>query len=146
MLEVERNSPVDAALLAEFFARCGWREEEGSVKLEWALAAATEWVVCRFEGQMVGFGRACRFGPVKRVVFDVLVDPRFRMGGLRGEIVRLLAQNAGSLEEVSVFTEHRNGAFEAAGAAGSPPARVYLPAAPPGTYLGRDIKGRGGSE
>lgn len=141
MLEFERNPPVDTALLADLFARCGWAEEAADVKLAWALAASADWIVCRLDGELIGFGRSCRLGPVKRVVFDVLVDPRFDHILLRGQIVRLLAQNAGSLEEVSVFTERDPGrpAVRPAVAAelettytGGP----FIPSAPPGTYLG----------
>lgn len=105
MLELERNSPVDAATLTEFFARCGWHEPDASSKLEWALAASEEWISCKLDGQLIGFGRSCRLDPVRRVVFDVMVDPRFEHSGLKGEIVRLLTASAGRLEEVSVFTE-----------------------------------------
>jgi hypothetical protein len=116
MLELERNSPIEALALSEFFARCGWEESEAATKLEWALAAADEWVVCRLDGQLIGFGRVCRLDPVKRVLFDVLVDPRFKDSGLGLEIVRLLTENVGSLKDVAVFK---------------------APLASPGTYLGR---------
>jgi hypothetical protein len=116
MLELERNSPIEALALSEFFARCGWAESEAATKLEWALAAADEWVVCRLDGQLIGFGRVCRLDPVKRVLFDVLVDPRFKDTGLGLEIVRLLTENAGSLKTRVVFK---------------------APLASPGTYLGR---------
>ncbi|MFH0917379.1 MAG: GNAT family N-acetyltransferase [bacterium] len=137
MLEFERNSPIETAILAEFFARCGWKETEAGPKLDWALAGSEEWVICKLDGELIGFGRSCRLGPVKRVVFDVLVDSRFQGSGLRSEIVRLLSENAGSLEEVSVFTERQ------AHPHGFPPGSVselssgYLPEAPPGAYLGR---------
>jgi RimJ/RimL family protein N-acetyltransferase len=116
MLELERNSPIEAIVLSEFFARCGWEESDAATKLEWALAASDEWVVCRLDGQLIGFGRVCRLDPVKRVVFDVLVDPRFKETGLGREIVRLLTENAGSLGDIAVFK---------------------APLASPGTYLGR---------
>lgn len=105
MLEFERNTPIETTVLAEFYARCGWQEVEAAAKLDWVLAGSEEWVICKLDGELIGFGRSCRLGPVKRVVFDVLVDSRFRGSGLRHEIVRLLSENAGSLEEVSVFTE-----------------------------------------
>jgi hypothetical protein len=70
MFEVERNSPIEAGILSEFFARCGWDEPEAATKLEWALAASEEWVVCRLDGQLVGFGRSCRLGGIKPMVFD----------------------------------------------------------------------------
>jgi hypothetical protein len=105
MIEVERNNPVDPKTLSEFFARCGWEEPDAAAKLEWALAASEEWVVCRLDGEMIGFGRSCRLGPVKRIVFDLVVDPRFKKTGLRGEIARLLTESAGLMEEVSFFTQ-----------------------------------------
>lgn len=105
MLEFELNSPIETATLVEFFARCGWQDEDAGAKLEWALAASEEWVLCRLDGELIGFGRSCRLGPIRRVVFDVMVDSRFRGQGLRSEIVRLLSENAGGLEEISVFSE-----------------------------------------
>ena len=147
MLEFERNSSLETGALAEFFARCGWQEAEADAKLEWALVASEEWVICRLDGELIGFGRSCRLGPVKRVVFDVLVDPRFEHSGLRGEIVRLLAENAGSLEEVSVFTEQRvNTGGPQPSSEGGGLGSGYLPAAPPGAYLGRQNAISGGSE
>ena len=136
MLEFERNSPIETAILAEFFARCGWREGEAGAKLEWALAASEEWVICKLDGELIGFGRSCRLGPVKRVVFDVLVDSRFQGRGLRSEIVRLLSENAGSFEEILVFMSQHS----------HPPGSVpesdlwsgHVPEAPPGAYLGRN--------
>jgi RimJ/RimL family protein N-acetyltransferase len=122
MLELERNSPVETGALTEFFARCGWEQPEAAAKLEWALAASEEWVVCKLDGQLIGFGRSCRLDALQRVVFDVLVDPRFRESGLSGEIVRLLTENAGSLERVSVFS---------------------APVAPPEAYLGKSRKASG---
>ncbi|OFW60064.1 MAG: hypothetical protein A2133_10295 [Actinobacteria bacterium RBG_16_64_13] len=109
MLELERNSPIEAETLREFFTRCGWQASEATAKLEWALAASDEWVVCKLDGQLVGFGRSCRLDAVNRVVFDALVDPRFNESGLRGEIVRLLTENAGRLEKVSVYSERQAG-------------------------------------
>jgi len=58
MLEFDRNAAVDASLLAEFFARCGWEDPEALVKLEWLLATSEEWITCRLGGQLVGFGRS----------------------------------------------------------------------------------------
>jgi hypothetical protein len=105
MVEIEFNRPVDVAVLAEFFARCGWADPFAEAKLEWALAASEDWVVCRVDGELVGFGRSCRLGPVRRVVFDVVVDARYQEGALRGQIVSLLSLHAGRMEEVSVFSE-----------------------------------------
>ncbi len=146
MLEVERNSPIEAAALAEFFARCGWQEVDAVSKMEWALAASEEWVVCKLDGQVIGFGRSCRLDAVKRVVFDVLVDPRFKDSGLGGEIVRLLTENAGSLEEVSVFSD-RPASFPSV-----PPVPQddvepgQSPPPAPDVYLGRGAAGSGGRE
>ena len=109
MLELERNTPVDAAVLTEFFARCGWEETRSAVELEWALAASAEWVVAKLEGQLIGFGRSCKLDALTRVVFDAMVDPRFISSGLRAEIVRLLTQSAGRLERVSVFDRWKVG-------------------------------------
>ena len=137
MLEVERNSPIDSETLTEFFARCGWEEPDAAAKLEWALAASEEWVVCRLDGQVIGFGRSCRLDPVNRVVFDLVVDPRVRGTGLRGEIVRLLTENAGGLEEVSVFGGQRMTPFGCRAAAEEGPGPGDLPAASQTAYLGK---------
>ncbi len=137
MFEVERNSPIEAEVLAEFFGRCGWQESDASSKLEWALAAAEEWVVCKLDGQLVGFGRSCRLDPVKRIVFDVVVDPRFKDSGLKGEIVRLLTQTAGRLEEVSVFSERRVNSLVFGPTTGEETGSRLLPAVPSQVYLGR---------
>jgi hypothetical protein len=141
MLEFERNTPVETTALTEFFARCGWQEGEAGAKLEWALAASEEWVVCKLDGELIGFGRSCRLGPVKRVVFDVLVDSRFQSSGLKLEIVRLLSENAGILEEVSVFSQREAyplGGSQAPSQVPSDDLRsAYPPVAPPEAYLGR---------
>lgn len=105
MFEFEFNTPIETDTLVEFFARCGWNEADAGPKVEWALAASDQWVLCRLDGEVVGFGRSCRLGPVNRVVFDVMVDARFRGRGLRSEIVRLLTQGGGALEEVSVYED-----------------------------------------
>lgn len=135
MLELERNSPIEAEALSEFFSRCGWQESDAAPKLEWALAASDEWVVCRLDGQLVGFGRSCRLGPVRRVVFDVVVDPRLQESGLKGAIVRLLTENTGRLEDVSIFIEPQTSllGFPPAGGeqievddAATAPSRPYL--------------------
>jgi hypothetical protein len=150
MLEFERNSPLETAALAEFFARCGWQEVEAGPKLEWVLATSEEWVTCRLDGQLIGFGRSCRLGLVQRVVFDVTVDSRFQGSGLRGEIVRLLSENVGSLEEVSVFSKQQAHPLESMPASGGDPRSRDLPEAPPGTYLGGGCRSSsepaGGSE
>ena len=103
MIELERNKPVDPQDLSEFFSRCGWDEPAAATKLEWAMAASHEWVACRFDGQLVGFARTCRLGPLDRVVFDAMVDPRFKLTTLRGEMIALLAITARRFERVLVF-------------------------------------------
>jgi hypothetical protein len=103
MIELERNKPVDTEDLSEFFSRCGWDEPAGATKLEWALAASHEWVVCRLEGELIGFARSCRLGAFDRVVFDAVVDPRFTCTTLRSQMVAVLAVTAGRLERVLVF-------------------------------------------
>jgi hypothetical protein len=138
MLEFERNSSVDFTVLGEFFARCGWDEVDAEAKLEWVLAASIEWVLCKLDGDLIGFGRSCRLGPMNRVVFDVLVDARFRGSGLRHEIVRLLSENAGILEEVSVFSEQEPYPPGPAEASGEEAESWSLPDAPPGAYLGKN--------
>lgn len=136
MLEFERNSPVETTILAEFFARCGWQEVEAGRKLEWVLAGSEEWITCKLDGELIGFGRSCRLGPARRVVFDVLVDSRFQGSGLRSEIVRLLSENAGSLEEILVFISQHGyrSTFPVV------PDNHFLSQpreAPPGAYLGK---------
>ena len=137
MFEVERNSPIDASTLSEFFVRCGWQESNGAVELEWALATSEEWIACRIDGELIGFGRSCRLDPLHRVVFDALVDPRFEGTGLRAEIVRLLAETAGRLEVVSVFTERHADPRAALAASEGATGLGRFPPAPPEAYLGR---------
>jgi hypothetical protein len=146
MIEVERNSPIEAGALTEFFARCGWQEPGAAVKLEWALAASEEWIACRLDGELVGFGRSCRLDALNRVVFDALVDPRFDESGLRGEIVRLLAENAGGLEVVSVFAERHSKPLALPPSPEGETGPGYFPAVPPGAYLGRQFNTSGGEE
>jgi hypothetical protein len=146
MLELERNSPLATEALSEFFARCGWQERDAAAKLEWALAASEEWVVCKLDGQLIGFGRSCRLDPVKRVVFDVVVDPCYKDSGLRDAIVRLLTENAGGLEEVSVFSERLANPLGFPGVAGGEAESRSLPTAPATTYLGKQCTNSGGRE
>lgn len=138
MVEFEFNNPVDTADLTEFFARCGWEEVDAGVKLEWALASSEDWVVCREEGQLVGFGRSYRLNPLKRMVFDVVVDVRFRQGGLKERIIGLLSAGAGRMEDVTVFSAGWSSS-PGRGAAGERevggPAEI--PEAPTGAYLGK---------
>lgn len=146
MFEIEKNTPLDPAQLAELFARCGWQEEQAELKLSWVLACSTEWVACRFQGELIGFGRSCRLGPLERVLFDVVVDPRFNAVLVKAEILKSLTQDVGGLEQVSVFTGR--GEF---GSAQSPEAergaaRMRVPAAPADAYLGARNKDAGGAE
>jgi hypothetical protein len=143
MLEFEFNTPVETSTLVEFFARCGWTEDEAEPKLEWAMAASDQWVLCRLDGEVIGFGRSCRLGPLNRVVFDVMVDSRFRGRGLRSEIVRLLSQTAGSMEEVSVYADRHPIPLQRVGER-KEAQREDVPWASAETYLGKrnDSSGR----
>ena len=146
-LSSNATAPSRPAVLGEFFARCGWQETDAAAKLEWALAASEEWVVCKLDGELIGFGRSCRLGPMKRVVFDVLVDPRFQR------------QRPEARDRASAVGERRRSrGGVGVHRAGSPSPRFsagrerryrsgYLPKATPGTYLGRQrLLRRRGSE
>ncbi len=145
MFEVEKNGSLEVDQLAELFARCGWADEEARVKLEWALASSVDWVVCRYEGEVVGFGRSCRLGPLERVLFDVVVDPRFDAVRVKAEILRWLTQDVNSFEQVSVFT---NSAQDVAfGPRPEPPSAFFrIPPAPVDAYLGAKQKHSGRSQ
>jgi GNAT superfamily N-acetyltransferase len=146
MIELERNSSIDAVTLSEFFARCGWEEPDAAVKLAWALAASDEWVVCKLDGEMIGFGRACRLSSVRRIVFDLVVDPRFRGIGLRAQIARLLTETAGGLEEVSVFSESWAAPLGYLPVATGDARPGTLPAVSAKVYLGKGPVASGGEE
>lgn len=118
MLEVERNPIIEPSVFTEFLARCGWEDPEAAAKLDWVLAASEYWVVCKVDGEMIGFGRTASARDYPGAFASVLVDPRFTETGLRGAIAYLLAEHAASLS----FT--------------SP---AWLPAAPPGAYLGKGL-------
>lgn len=137
MLEFEFNSRVETTVLVEFFARCGWQEEEADTKVEWALANSDDWVLCKLDGELIGFGRSCRLGPLDRVVFDLLVDSRYHGRGLRAEIVRLLSLGAGGLEHVSVYSEGDTLPPAVPGVDGDVWTTNDPPWAPPGVYLGK---------
>jgi hypothetical protein len=145
MFEIEKNSSLDPVQLAGLFARCGWQEEEAEKKLEWMLAASAEWVVCRFDGELIGFGRSCRLGPLKRVLFDVVVDPRFNAVVVKAEILRSLTQEVSGFEEVSVFTGPSGSGTETGSGLGRLGWRMRLPSAPSDAYLGGRSKDPGGS-
>ena len=146
MLEIERNSPIESVALSEFFNRCGWAEPGAAVMLEWALAASEEWVICRLDGELIGFGRSCRLNPVHRVVFDALVDPRFEQTGLRGEIVRALSEHTGGLEVVWVIDRRYVNPLSASFEREGEREPGYFPLAPRDAYLGKGSAiGRGSS-
>ena len=118
MLKVERNSHVEPTMFAEFLARCGWEDPEAAAKLGWLLAGSEDWVVCKVDGEMIGFGRTTpTHGPPGSSV-SVLVDPRFSETGLQGAITYLLAERTASL----AFAPPRS-----------------LPVAPPSAYLGKRL-------
>jgi hypothetical protein len=145
MVEFEFNSTIETNVLVEFFARCGWEDADAGTKLEWALAASNQWVLCRLDGQVIGFGRSCRLNAVTSVVFDVLVDVNFRGGGLEEEIVRLLSTDVGSLQEVSVFSQFDPFSRMQQAAVGWAVADLgAIPDAPVGAYLGRQRTVRAG--
>ena len=148
MLEFELNVPVDSALLEELFARAGWHESEAAVKLGWIIAASEEWVTCRMGGELIGFGRSCRFGPVRRVLFDVIVDKPYQGQGVDREIIKILATSAGSLEEVTVFSERAAFplSFNAPESVEASFRTRRIPIAPAGAYLGRQSADPGGSK
>ena len=136
MLEFARNEPVDIDVLAGLFARCGWEDQQAGLKLGWAIAASEEWIVCKLDGELIGFGRSSRLGPVKRVVFDLMVDPRFDHPLVRRRILRMLTESAGRLEEVSVFGQRRSGwsgrsAEDSASTGAAPAADTPAPAGAP---------------
>ena len=146
MLEFELNVPVDTGLSEALFSRAGWRESEPTAKLGWVLAASDEWVTCKIDGQLIGFGRSCRFGPARRVLFDVIVDEPYQGRGVEREIVRILVVNTRGLEEVSIFSEH-----QAYPLALQTPESMeegfgprWIPLAPAGAYLGRQHLNPGG--
>lgn len=136
MVEFEFNSPIETADLVEFFARCGWEDDEAAAKLEWALASSDDWVLCKKDGELIGFGRSSSLGPLNRVVFDVMVDSRFQGRGLRSEIVRLLSSNVGGMEEVSIYSDAESFVRDLRGVevAGGP---TKFPLAASDTYLGK---------
>lgn len=134
MFEFARNEPVEASALADLFGRIGWREEQPAVKLEWAMRASEDWVTCRVEGELVGFGRTYRLDAVHKLVFDVVVDERFAEYGVADEIVRRLALGGDDLQEVAIYRHEDvlgTGMISVRRSL-----RVDAPEAPPGAYLG----------
>lgn len=133
MLEFEHNADLDASALADFFVRAGWEEKEPASKVEWAIAASDDWISCRLEGEIVGFGRTFRLDPDRKIMFDVVVDERFRALGLAEEIMRRLAEVVPAAE----FQVFRRGPGGGEGLRSWLEARYEAPEAPPGTYTGR---------
>jgi hypothetical protein len=116
MLEVERNAPIEPAVLAEFLARCGWEDSQAAAKLTWVLRGSVEWVACRLNGQLIGFGRSTRSRRVGQAVLSVLVDPRFGDTPLSDALVRMLTELSAGPLVTAAFS---------------------LPHAPPDAYLGK---------
>jgi hypothetical protein len=116
MLEVERNPPIEPAALAEFLARCGWEDSQAAAKLEWVLRGSVEWVACRLDGELVGFGRTARSRRAGHAVLSVLVDPRFAETLLGAALVRMLAKHSMGPVAAVAFS---------------------VPYAPPDAYLGK---------
>ena len=134
MFEFAYNEPHDSTALAELFNREGWEEDESESKLDWAMAASEDWVTCRVEGELVGFGRTYRLDASHKLVFDVVVDERFEAFGVGDEIVRRLALGGSRLQEVAVFRREEAdvlGAVLVWHDAGYP-----VPPAKPDTYVG----------
>lgn len=133
MFDFEYNADLDPAALAEFFGRVGWEEKEAAPKVEWAIAASDDWVSCLLEGEIVGFGRTFRLDPQRKIMFDVVVDERFRALGLAEEIMRRLAE-AVPTAEFQVFRREPGDGSERRSWA---EARYEAPEAPPDAYTGR---------
>jgi hypothetical protein len=116
MLEVERNTPIEPGVLAEFLARCGWDDSQAAAKLSWVLRGSVEWVACRLDGELIGFGRSIRSRQEGQTVLSVLVDPRYRETALAAAMVHMLTGR---------------------GAGPAIRAAFDLPHAPPDAYLGK---------
>lgn len=140
MLEFEQNEELDPTTLADFFVRLGWKEPEGARRIEWVIEASDDWVVCRLEGEMVGFGRTFRLDPQRKIMFDVLVDERFRALGLVEEIMRRLTQGVSTLTEFQVFRREQQAPWPLPGEVGL---RYSAPEASPDTYTGPDTYTKG---
>lgn len=133
MFEFEHNADLDPAALAEFFVRVGWEEKEAAPKVEWAIVASDDWISCVLEGEIVGFGRTFRLDPQRKIMFDVVVDERFRAFGLAEEIMRRLAEVVPAVE----FQVFRRGSEDDEGPHSWAEARYEAPEAPPDAYTGR---------
>lgn len=137
ILEFLHNEELDPVALAEFFTRLGWDESERTLKLEWAIASSDDWIVCVLEDELVGFGRTFSLDPRRKVMFDVVVDERFKGYGLAEEIMRRLADTRPAAE-FQVF-----GGGAGARARSGPRVEVdyEVPEASPETYTGRPQAG-----
>ena len=133
MFEFEHRAEVDVIALADFFVRVGWEETEAAPKVEWALAASDDWISCLLEGEIVGFGRTFRLDPQRRIMFDVVVDERFRSLGLAEEIMRRLAEVVPAVE----FQVFRRGVEAGEAVRSWAEARYDAPDAPEDVYTGR---------
>lgn len=134
MFEFAYNEPLETTALADLFTRMGWEEEDSADKLEWAIRSSEDWVTCRVEGELVGFGRTFRLDATHKLVFDVVVDERFEAYGVADEIVRRLALGGSGLQRVDVFRQEDvtgSGVVSV-----RVPFRLDAPEAPPGAYLG----------
>jgi hypothetical protein len=132
MFNFAQHEPLDSAELADFFARWGWSAPQATLAVEWAIAAAEDWVTCTVDGELVGFGRTCLLDGYHRLAFDLVVDERFRGFGVDLEILRRLA---GSVQggELTVFRTLPS----PEASTGHPSAAAFgVPDAPPGAYLG----------
>ncbi len=134
MLDFQHNEKLDPAALAEFFVRVGWEETESTSKIEWAIASSDDWIVCRLEGELIGFGRTVSLDPRRKVMFDVVVDERFRGLGLHEEIMRRLAETLPAAE-FQLFTSGGDGYTRGGGSWAE--VGYEAPEASPGTYTGR---------
>jgi hypothetical protein len=134
MFEYEQHNPVDSGALAELFSRVGWDESDPSDKLDWMVANSEDWVTCRVDGELIGFGRTFRLSPGRTVLFDLVVDERFYGFGVDEEIVRRLSRGFLGAAQIEVF---RQDPAELTGP-GEPLGRLdyWVPLAPPETYLG----------
>ena len=134
MFEFAHNEPLETSALADLFARMGWDEDDSVTKLEWAMRASEEWVTCRVEGELVGFGRTFRLDATHKLVFDVVVDQRFEAYGVADEIIRRLAVGGSGLQEVAVFRQEDEAGLGALSMRRA--VRIDAPEAPPDAYLG----------
>jgi len=132
MFEYEYNPPLDCGALAELFAQTGWQEADSGAKLEWMVAGSEDWITCRVDGELVGFGRTFRLDAVRRLVFDVVVDQRYEGWGVDEEIIRRLAGDMRGMQELSIFRHDVPDEWWSEGEDGG----YWAPETPPDAYLG----------